>query len=216
MCDTYSYFLTYLLTPWSTDLLEKLTGWQLVKNFPSYYGNRRFIHRCLAPVPIMSQLNPVHTPTSHFLKIHLNNVILPSTPGSPQWSLSLRFPHQNPVHASPLPHTHCCLGRTKLLVRVRDFVCEYFVTKIRFHGEELLAPRATPTLEAHPLSDVRDCLFNVFTATLYIGGRSSDRNLRTRHAVVSRTHHLRYPSQDYLDGIWQQVALKRRLTPMTT
>jgi hypothetical protein len=25
-------------------------------------------------------------------------------PGSPQWSLSLRFPHQHPVHASPLPH----------------------------------------------------------------------------------------------------------------
>ena len=29
----------------------------------------------------------------------------PSAPGSPQWSFSLRFPHQNPVHASPLPHT---------------------------------------------------------------------------------------------------------------
>jgi hypothetical protein len=25
-------------------------------------------------------------------------------PGSPQWSLFLRFPHQKPVHASPLPH----------------------------------------------------------------------------------------------------------------
>jgi len=24
--------------------------------------------------------------------------------GSPQWSLSLRFPHQNPVHASLIPH----------------------------------------------------------------------------------------------------------------
>jgi hypothetical protein len=53
-------------------------------------------------VPILSQLNPVHTPTS--LKIHLN-IILTSTPGSPQWSLSFRFPHHNPVHASPLPHT---------------------------------------------------------------------------------------------------------------
>jgi hypothetical protein len=27
-------------------------------------------------------------------------------PGSPKWSLSLRFPHQNPVYASPLRHTH--------------------------------------------------------------------------------------------------------------
>jgi hypothetical protein len=25
--------------------------------------------------------------------------------GSPQWSLSLRLPNQNPVHTSPLPHT---------------------------------------------------------------------------------------------------------------
>jgi len=61
--------------------------------------------QCPPPVPILSQLDPVHTPTSHFLKIH-RNIILPSTPGSPKWSLSFRFPHQNPVYASPLPHTY--------------------------------------------------------------------------------------------------------------
>jgi len=33
----------YLLTPLSTVLLEKLTGFQLVKKFPVFYGNRRFI-----------------------------------------------------------------------------------------------------------------------------------------------------------------------------
>ena len=43
-------------------------------------------------------------PTSHFLKIHLN-IILSSTPGFSKWSLSFRFPHQNPVYTSPLPHT---------------------------------------------------------------------------------------------------------------
>ena len=61
-------------------------------------------HKWPPPVPILSQLNPVRTPTAHFLKIHLN-ITLPSTPGSPNWSFSFRFPHQNPVYASPLPHT---------------------------------------------------------------------------------------------------------------
>ena len=36
------YLITYLLTPWSTVLLQKLTGSQLVK-FPAFYGTRRFI-----------------------------------------------------------------------------------------------------------------------------------------------------------------------------
>ena len=60
------------------------------------------IHKCSPPVPILSQLDPVHTPTSHFLKIYLI-IILSSTPWSPHWSFFLRYPHQNPVHASPSP-----------------------------------------------------------------------------------------------------------------
>jgi len=35
------YFILH--TPWSRDLLEKLTGFQPVKNFPAFYGTRRFI-----------------------------------------------------------------------------------------------------------------------------------------------------------------------------
>jgi hypothetical protein len=74
------------------------------------------IHNCPPPVSILSQPNPVHTPTSHFLKIH-PNIILLFTPGSPQWSLSLSFSHQNPIQASLLPHPHY-FTQPKLVVTI--------------------------------------------------------------------------------------------------
>ena len=83
-----------------------LTGLQLVRNSLHCMEpeGSLLIHKSPPPVRILIQLDPVHNPTCYFQKIHLN-INLPSTPGSPKWSLSLRFPHQNPVYASPLPHT---------------------------------------------------------------------------------------------------------------
>ena len=81
------------------------------------------IHKCSPTVPIVSKLDPVHSHLFHIplilyrcpypdfplLKIHLN-IILPSTPLSCKWSLSLRSPHQNPVYTFPLLHT-CYISR---------------------------------------------------------------------------------------------------------
>ena len=86
--------LTYLLTPWSRVLLEKLTGFAASQEIPRILRNPKVhyrIHKCPPPVPILSQLHPVST-LSHFLNIHLN-IIPPSMSGSPQWLLSLGFPH---------------------------------------------------------------------------------------------------------------------------
>jgi len=53
-------------------------------------------HKRPAPVSILGQPNPINIPTSHLLEI-LHNITNPSTPRSPQWSLYIRFPQQDPI-----------------------------------------------------------------------------------------------------------------------
>ena len=100
--------LTYLLT----HSMEHSPSWEAnwvsaSQEIPRILCNPEVhyrIHKCPPSVPILSQLDAFHTPPSHLLIIHLN-ITLPFTPGSPKWSLSLRFPHQNPMYVSPLSHT---------------------------------------------------------------------------------------------------------------
>ena len=69
---------------------------------------------------------PGHAHTFHFLNIYFNT-ILPSMPGSSNCSLSLSFPHQNPVCISPLPHTcyMSCPSHSYQLITQMTFGEEY-------------------------------------------------------------------------------------------
>jgi len=76
------------VNPLSRDL-DKLTVRHLVTKLPNIYRTRGFI-TVIIVVPILGQLNPVHTFPSYFSTI-CSNVILSSTPKPSKWSLLERW-----------------------------------------------------------------------------------------------------------------------------
>ena len=105
--------LTYLLTPWSRVLLEKLTGFPANQEIPCILWNLKVYyhtHKRLPPVPILSQLHPVPTTPSHFrrsililsshLCLGLPNSLFPS--GFPTKTLYVTL--LSPIRATCVAH----------------------------------------------------------------------------------------------------------------
>ena len=104
--------ITYLLTPWSRVLLEKLTGLQLVKKFPAFHGTRRFIaaltslrHLSLSWASPIQSIYPHPTSwrsilISTHLRLGLPSGLLPS--GFP--SKTLYTPLSSPIRATCPAH----------------------------------------------------------------------------------------------------------------
>jgi len=130
--DHYGIHITKPTTQ-SRILPARLTGPQLVKNFPAFYVTRRFIaaftwdHR-----PFLSWARPIqtHASTSLFLKVSFN-IILPSTPGSLRWSPLPQVFQPNPcTHLSYIPYVpHAPPFSFDLIARVipDTYKCHSFI-----------------------------------------------------------------------------------------
>ena len=91
-------------------------------------------HKRPPPVSILGQPNPVHIPTYHLLEIH-TNIIHQSTPRSPQWSLSLRFPHQDHIHPPLLTHTRHMPNPSQTIIT--EIFLIYFLTLLNIPARKL-------------------------------------------------------------------------------
>jgi hypothetical protein len=135
--------LLYSLThSWSWALIEKLPIVQPLKNFPAFYGTRRFITTLLLKLTYILRFLPP-LPLANLLYTYIQYS---------KCQISYNFLSFSSFIQGIRP------GPRLLLIFRNNFI---------FYSGELLAPRPTPNLEAHPLSTVRDCVCIIFAATLH-------------------------------------------------
>ena len=99
----------------------------------------------ICPYPEPDQCSPY--PSSHFLKIHLS-IILLSMSVPLKWSLSLRFPHLNPVCTYPRPMRSTCPAYPTLFdFTTGTIFCEEYKTQ-SFSLYSLSTPLLPSTTQA--------------------------------------------------------------------
>ena len=143
---------------------------QLIKKFPAFYGTRKFItvltsSRHLSLSWANSIQSPQPLPTSWRSILILSSYLRPCLP-------SVLFPSGFPTKTlyTPFLSPYSC----RICVNTSFFFGDIYLSEtlaivlLSFYSKAFSTPRPIPKLEDHPLSAVRDCLFNIFAATLHI------------------------------------------------
>ena len=121
----------YLLTPWCRVLIEKLTGLQLVKKFPAFYGTRRFITALTSVLHLsLSWASPIQSTYPHpttwrsilvlstYLRLGLPSSLFPS--GFPTNPIR---PFTSPIRATCPAHLPVAFNVPNLKKYLSDVTC---------------------------------------------------------------------------------------------
>jgi hypothetical protein len=129
----WNNLITYLLTPWSRVLLEKLTGLQLVKKLPAFYGTRRFItaltsahHLSLSWASCIQSTHP-HPTSQRFILILSSHLCL----GLPGGLLPSGIPTKTLYTLLPSPICTTCPAHLILLDYKSDVSIGSFVSSFQ-------------------------------------------------------------------------------------
>ena len=176
------YLLTYLLTPWSRVLLEKLTGIQLVKKFPAFYGIRRFItaftsthHLSLSWASLIPSIPP-HPTSCRSIFILSSNLCL----GLPSGLFASGFSTKTPF--MPLLYPICIICPAHLILLdfitqtilgdqyrlLRPSLCSFLhssVTSFLLHPNILLNTLFSKILNLRSSLNVSDQVSHPYTTT---------------------------------------------------